>query len=136
MCKIPNLFSKYLSKKETNDIKDNDNLELTNLLNNEDLELSNEDKEELNKFKENKIDMLLELDEHFVFPLIELFYAYCGAILLDTKCIESTFIYLKKLLEPYMLANSTINIYDEHPKTKIYYLFLSKINYFKKIKEK
>ena len=41
----------------------------------------------------------------------------------------------KDLFEKYLISNSTIELYEEHPKTKIYYLFLSKINYFKKIKE-
>lgn len=134
---IPELFKKYIvSSKNNANSNEILNENLFKVLNNSELNLSFEDMEELNKYKQSKIDMLLELDDYFSFPLIELFYSFCGAILLDTKCIETTYIILNKIFEPYLLANATINLFDEHPKTKIYYLFLSKINYLKKIKEK
>ncbi len=65
-----------------------------------------------------------------------MFHAYIGAVLLDSKDIEKTFIVLKDIMEQYLENNATRRTYTEHPKVVILDEFYRRKHYFKKIREK
>ena len=61
---------------------------------------------------------------------------YIGAIFLDCKDVEITFIVLKDIMDKYLENNATRQTYTEHPKVVILDEFFRRRNYFKKIREK
>jgi hypothetical protein len=65
-----------------------------------------------------------------------MFYAYIGAILLDSKSAETTYFMVSKIMDEYLNHNSTIDTYTEHPKVIILDEFSKRRHIFKKIKEK
>jgi hypothetical protein len=65
-----------------------------------------------------------------------MFHAYIGAILLDSRDTEKTFLVLKGIIDEYLENNATKDTYTEHPKVIILDEFYKRIIYLKKIKEK
>jgi ERCC4-related helicase/dsRNA-specific ribonuclease len=76
------------------------------------------------------------LDDNFIIILCEMFHAYIGAILLDSRSVEKTFLVLKDIMDEYLLNNATLETYTEHPKVVILDEFFKRRIYFKKIREK
>lgn len=92
--------------------------------------------EKLKQFKKQKEDGYLELDNYFVSVLNDLFFSYIATILIDNKDINVVYYKIMEFIKPYLLANCSLKTYDEHPKSKIYYLFLKYKEYLVSIKEK
>lgn len=65
-----------------------------------------------------------------------MFHSYVGAILLDSKSVETTYYKLSALMDKYLEHNATIETYTEHPKVTIIDEFMKRKHIFKKIKEK
>lgn len=76
------------------------------------------------------------LDDNFIIILCEMFHAYIGAILLDSRSVEKTFLVLKHIMDNYLINNATLETFTEHPKVIILDEFMKKRIYFKKIREK
>ena len=100
-------------------------------------------KQEIEKLRNNwenrnkiKIEDYEKLDLEFTIILCELFYAYWGAILLDSKNIILPIDMFILFSKGYLLANATLDNYRQHPKVEILELFYQRREILKEIKEK
>lgn len=105
-------------------------------LTNEEYQELIKDKVKLEEFKKAKEEAFLELDSYFAITPLEAFFSYLAAVFLDLKNMQVLFDKLREYLHPYLLANSSLETFDEHPKSKIYFLFLQFQDYLKTIREK
>jgi hypothetical protein len=89
---------------------------------------------------ENKLKIKIAdesiLDENFIIILCELFHAYIGSILLDSRDIAVTYMVIKSIMDEYLKNNATKDTYTEHPKVIILDEFFKRRHYFKSLKEK
>jgi hypothetical protein len=65
-----------------------------------------------------------------------MFYSYVGAVLLDSRSVEKTYLVIKGIMDDYLNYNATVETYTEHPKVVILDEFMKRKFYFKKIREK
>ncbi len=65
-----------------------------------------------------------------------MFHSYIGAVLLDSRSVEKTYLVLKGILDDYLNCNATIHTFTEHPKVVILDEFMKRKFFFKKIREK